>query len=527
MIDASTLLVFAAACLALTMTPGPDMLLIASRSISQGKAAGFASLAGIQLGTYAHAIAAALGLTQLIAAFPSAYEIIRYAGAAYLLFLAWQAFRSQALGAQPTSDPGLYSSPEILRQGLLTNILNPKMALFVLALFPQFTKLDAGPVLFQFLLLATVLAQFGSFSWLAELATHFRIQYVGVALPTERAWTVSAAGGRSLTLDSDRLAEAFEAARRTLEFDAYARTYAGHRSETIDGATVRLVPLRVGTRPVGMLAVSGRPVEPGTLDTLAGVVAIAVERMRFLADRQAAELTRQSEELKTALLASLGHDLRTPLTAIRVAASNLKAEWLDTSDRQEQSALILEEVDRLTRLFANILEMARLDAGAVERTPRWTHPSEIVTAARYQVAHGLSHHVVKVTIDEDRPVQLDAALTASALAQLLQNAAQYAPFDTPIEVTVSARDSTLHLRVRDHGPGIDPADLPHLFERFYRGTGASQLRASGSGLGLWIARGLLSAEGGRVWAENCPDGGAAFTITVPIHALQSTPLEAS
>lgn len=360
-----------------------------------------------------------------------------------------------------------------------------------------------------------------------SIARRFDLEYVGVALPTERAWTVSAAGGRSLTLDSDRLAEAFEAARRTLEFDAYARTYAGHRSETIDGATVRLVPLRVGTRPVGMLAVSGRPVEPGTLDTLAGVVAIAVERMRFLADRQAAELTRQSEELKTALLASLGHDLRTPLTAIRVAASNLKAEWLDTSDRQEQSALILEEVDRLTRLFANILEMARLDAGAVERTPRWTHPSEIVTAARYQVAHGLSHHVVKVTIDEDRPVQLDAALTASALAQLLQNAAQYAPFDTPIEVTVSARDSTLHLCVRDHGPGIDPADLPHLFERFYRGTGASQLRASGSGLGLWIARGLLSAEGGRVWAENCPDGGAAFTITVPIHALQSTPLEAS
>ncbi|MFN8058513.1 MAG: DUF4118 domain-containing protein [Vicinamibacterales bacterium] len=360
-----------------------------------------------------------------------------------------------------------------------------------------------------------------------SIARRFDLEYVGVALPTERAWTVSAAGGRSLTLDSDRLAEAFEAARRTLEFDAYARTYAGHRSETIDGATVRLVPLRVGTRPVGMLAVSGRPVEPGTLDTLAGVVAIAVERMRFLADRQAAELTRQSEELKTALLASLGHDLRTPLTAIRVAASNLKAEWLDTSDRQEQSALILEEVDRLTRLFANILEMARLDSGAVERTPRWTHPSEIVTAARYQVAHGLSHHVVKVTIDEDRPVQLDAALTASALAQLLQNAAQYAPFDTPIEVTVSARDSTLHLCVRDHGPGIDPADLPHLFERFYRGTGASQLRASGSGLGLWIARGLLSAEGGRVWAENCPDGGAAFTITVPIHALQSTPLEAS
>ena len=207
MIDASTLLVFAAACLALTMTPGPDMLLIASRSISQGKAAGFASLAGIQLGTYAHAIAAALGLTQLIAAFPSAYEIIRYAGAAYLLFLAWQAFRSQALGAQPTSDPGLYSSPEILRQGLLTNILNPKMALFVLALFPQFTKLDAGPVLFQFLLLATVLNAIGL------------VVNGGVILAAGSLNSILARGGRFARIPSLLMGTVFVGLAARLAFD--------------------------------------------------------------------------------------------------------------------------------------------------------------------------------------------------------------------------------------------------------------------------------------------------------------------
>ena len=96
----------------------------------------------------------------------------------------------------------------------------------------------------------------------------------------------------------------------------------------VDGRTIRLVPLRVGTKPIGLLAAAGRPIEAGTLDALAGVVAIAIERAQFLEERKAAELTRQSEELKTALLASLGHDLRTPLTAIRVAASNLKASWL-------------------------------------------------------------------------------------------------------------------------------------------------------------------------------------------------------
>ena len=119
------------------------------------------------------------------------------------------------------------------------------------------------------------------------------------------------------------------------------------------------MPLRLGTKEVGLLAASGRPVEPGTLDALAGVVAIAVERAQFLDERKRAELARQSEELKSTLLASLSHDLRTPLTAIRVAASNLRASWLGDADRREQSDLILSEVERLSRLFQNILEMTR------------------------------------------------------------------------------------------------------------------------------------------------------------------------
>ena len=138
-----------------------------------------------------------------------------------------------------------------------------------------------------------------------------------------------------------------------------------------------------------MLAAAGRPVEPGTLDTLAGVVAIAIERAQFLEERKAGELTRQSEQLKTALLASLGHDLRTPLTAIRIAASNIKASELARDERLEQSDLILAEVERLTRLFQNLLEMARIDAGGIATESRWAHPSEIVAAARDQVEQAL------------------------------------------------------------------------------------------------------------------------------------------
>ncbi len=159
--DFATLALFAAAALALCATPGPDMLLIASRSISQGRASGFATLAGIQVGTYCHALAAALGLSQLFLLVPLAYDIVRYAGAAYLLYLAWQAFRSSGVIPTPAASAQRYPIGTVFRQGLLTNLLNPKMALFVLALFPQFVDPNAGSVAVQILLLATVLNLIG------------------------------------------------------------------------------------------------------------------------------------------------------------------------------------------------------------------------------------------------------------------------------------------------------------------------------------------------------------------------------
>ena len=156
----ATLVLFSGACLALTMTPGPDMLLIASRSVSQGRAAGFASLAGIQAGTYCHALAAAFGLSRLFLAVPLAYDIVRFAGAAYLLYLAWKTFRASGVLAGPAAQEP-QSALTVFRQGLLTNLLNPKMALFVLALFPQFVRPEEGAVAAQILVLATVLNAIG------------------------------------------------------------------------------------------------------------------------------------------------------------------------------------------------------------------------------------------------------------------------------------------------------------------------------------------------------------------------------
>ena len=357
-----------------------------------------------------------------------------------------------------------------------------------------------------------------------SVARRFDLSFTAVAVPRDLEWDVYNAGVQPVELDRRELTAAFAAAQTSLEFDAHARTYAGHRTVTVDGQDIRLVPLRVGTRPIGILAASGRPVEPGTLDTLAGVVAIAIERATFLEERKAAELTRQSEQLKTALLASIGHDLRTPLTAIRVAASNIMAPELTPDDRREQSQLILAEAERLTRLFQNILEMARIDAGAVTAEARWAHPSEIVQAAREQVEHTVQTHEIRSRLEDDVPVRLDPRLTTTALAHLLENASQYSPAGSPIDVSARLSEEGLVIAVRDHGLGIAPADLPHVFERFYRGA-AARSRASGTGMGLWIVRGLLAVEGGRVWADNPPDGGAQFTIVVPVAVKREAAVE--
>jgi two-component system sensor histidine kinase KdpD len=353
------------------------------------------------------------------------------------------------------------------------------------------------------------------------VARRFDLDFAAICLPRLPHWEVFQGGAVPVTLDEQQLSLAFAGAGSAAASDDGATPDARHRTLTLNGHTVRLVPLLFGSRAVGLLATAGRFVEPGTLDALAGVAAIAVERAQFLEERKAAELARQSEELKSALLASLGHDLRTPLTAIRVAATNLQASWLHDTDRREQSDLILAEVDRLNRLFHNILDMARIDAGAVAPDVRWVHPAEIFEAASDQVEHTLRQHGVDLQADADHLVRLDPRLTASALAHLLENAAQYSPPGSPISVTMTVSDHGLGVTVRDHGPGIAPTDLPHVFDRFYRGAEAARW-IPGTGMGLSIARGMLAAEAGRIWAENCPDGGARFTIAVPADVKAAT-----
>jgi len=241
------------------------------------------------------------------------------------------------------------------------------------------------------------------------------------------------------------------------------------------------------------------------------------ELEQLLEARRAADAARQNDAYKSTLLASLGHDLRTPLTTIRVAATNLRFEALEGHERRRQAELILGEAGRLAHLVENIVDMTRIEAGAIASEPRWTDPMEIIEGARNQVGGMLDGRQIDVAGDTGRQIRVDPRLTASAIARVLENASTYTPASEPLEVHASTTGERLVISVRDHGPGIPEAELAHVFDPFFRAAGADRIPA-GTGLGLTIARGLLAAEGGRISAENHPDGGAVFTIEVPAAA---------
>jgi K+-sensing histidine kinase KdpD len=241
---------------------------------------------------------------------------------------------------------------------------------------------------------------------------------------------------------------------------------------------------------------------------------MARERAALLEERQEAERMRQSAELKSALLSSLGHDLKTPLTAISVAADNLRAAAADDGQRREQLDVITSEVARLNRLFQNIVEMARIETGAVTPAPEWVDAADIVDAAVRRVKPALAGHPLELRIDVQASVHVDPRLTSVALAHVLENAGAYTPPGAPVTVSASAADGQIRFAVRDAGPGLAPAELASVFDHFYRGARATR-SGFGTGMGLAITRGLIAAQGGAVDAANHPGGGAVFTLAIP------------
>jgi K+-sensing histidine kinase KdpD len=258
-------------------------------------------------------------------------------------------------------------------------------------------------------------------------------------------------------------------------------------------------------QPVGSFLVA----DPQNWVVLGVFLAVAVVASQLSASAQ----ERARANLADTLLASLSHDMRTPLTAVRVAVDNL-SERLSEHEREAQSRAARVELERLSLLVENILDMAQIDAGAVPVVRQWVTAPAVIDAAVAHVQRTLEAHRVAVNADGDREVQIDPRLSSAALSHMLENAARYSPAGSEITITGQVSADGLHVSVTDQGPGLDPTELERLFERFYRGD-AARRGVPGTGMGLTIARGLLTAAGGSAWAENAPGAGARFSLAVP------------
>ena len=298
---------------------------------------------------------------------------------------------------------------------------------------------------------------------------------------------------------------------------------AGLSTATLPGAAGLFLPLATSEGLLGVLGLIPHdrrrfddPEERRFLDAFAAQMGVAVERTQVAEETERARLEAERERLRSTLLSSVSHDLRTPLGVIEGAASTLldPEVALDAPTQRDLLETIHEEAGRLNRRVRNLLDMTRLEAGAVQLNREWQSPEEVVGAALSHLHGRLEGTDVKVAVPADLPfVSCDAVLVEQVLVNLLENALKYSPAGGAIEVSAEVADGEVVVTIADRGPGIPRGEERRIFEKFYRvGRDAS---VGGVGLGLAICRAIVTAHGGRIWGENREGGGAAFHFSLP------------
>jgi two-component system sensor histidine kinase KdpD len=305
---------------------------------------------------------------------------------------------------------------------------------------------------------------------------------------------------------------------------------AGLGTDTLPSASARFMLLRGGRSKVGVLGIRPRrprafvdPEQRQLLETFASQIATALERVRLGEEARDAEVEVETERLRSSLLSSVSHDLRTPLGVITGATSTLLQDeaTLDADTRRELVTTAHEEAEHLNRLVRNLLDMTRLASGAVRPNKAWHPLDEVVGVALHRLESRLEGRRVDVKLDPDLPpALLDDLLIGQVLINLLENAIKYTPRDTPIEIVLQRRADEVEIEVDDRGPGVPPAERDHIFEKFYRLK--REPSDGGAGLGLAICRGFVEAHGGRMWVEDRSGGGSRFRLTLPV---EGTPPE--
>ena len=341
---------------------------------------------------------------------------------------------------------------------------------------------------------------------------------VAILIPDEQNRLVpTASGPAAFTLDQQELS--------VTQWVYEHRQAAGLSTDTLPGAKALYLPLIASAGVIGVIgilpktAIDGfEPEQFHYLEAFANQTAIAIERSFLGEAAQRALLKAETESLRNTLLSSISHDLRTPLSAITGAATTLlqKDVAFDRNTRAELLQTIQEEAEHLNRIIKNVLDMTRLESGAIKISKEWQPLDEIVGVVLDRLGNRLNDHPVTVKLQGNLPlIPFDALLLEQVFMNLFDNAIKYSPKGTPLELSATESFYTVTVELADHGPGIPPGEEERIFEKFVRGRGAG----SGVGLGLAICRTIINAHGGKIWAENRPEGGAIIRFTLPAAGL--------
>ncbi|MFD3166862.1 DUF4118 domain-containing protein [Herpetosiphon sp. NSE202] len=299
---------------------------------------------------------------------------------------------------------------------------------------------------------------------------------------------------------------------------------AGMHSDTLPSAQAMYLPLVATRGIVGVLALQPeqprRLLDPShghLLETFANQTTVAIERAHLAEEAQAASVQIETERMRNSLLSSVSHDLRTPLAAISGAASTLldQNNQFDQQVQHELIQMIADEGERLNRLLSNLLDMTRLEAGAVQVHKEWQALEEVIGTALARLSPQIDQRALSIDVPEQTFVPFDSVLIEQVLVNLLENCLKYTPSSSPIEIRAIQQVAMIEVQIADHGPGIPASALETIFEKFVR-LQTNRSASSGVGLGLTICRGIIEAHGGTIWAENRPAGGTIFAFTLPI-----------